>query len=394
VSTPLLSVDREALNDFLLQLLAVRSHSLEEGEIAKVLRSQLERFGFTVEVDDAGNVTGTLELGPGPTILLDSHLDTVVVTDPAAWAHNPAGELADGRIYGRGAVDMKGPLAACVFGVAALRDSLRVGRIIVAGTVAEELAEGPSLVRVAEQAQPDYVVICEATSRRVAIGQRGRAEILVEVTGKSAHSAHPAVGVNAADVMADVITALRRAPAPQHPVLGPGILVLTDVVSRPYPGLSVIPDQCLATFDRRTLPGETDQDVLAPVRSIVNRVAAERGATASVSIAVDRYTTYTGVQVEAPNFAPAWYLGDSPLVDTVLSALAAQGMPAQRGHYAFCTNGSGTAGHLGIPTIGFGPGDEDQAHSVDESIATDDLYAGALGYAAIVTAIATQPAGR
>ncbi len=394
MSIPPPSVNREALADFLLQLLGARSHSLEEGRAAKVLRRQLEQCGFTVDTDDAGNVIGTLELGPGPTILLDSHLDTVVVTDPAAWVHDPAGALVGGRIYGRGAVDMKGPLAACVFGVAALRDSLRAGRIIVTGTVAEELVEGPNLVRVAEQVHPDYVVICEATSRKVAVGQRGRAEILVQVAGKSAHSAHPAAGINAAEVMADVITALRRVPAPRHPVLGPGILVLTDILSRPYPGLSVIPDQCLATFDRRTLPGETEHDVLEPVRTVVSRVADGWGAAASVSIAVDHYTTYTGVQVDAPNFAPAWYLGDSPLVDTVLSALEAQGLPAQRGHYAFCTNGSGTAGHLGIPTIGFGPGDEDQAHSVDESIATEDLYAGALGYAAIVSALATQPAGR
>jgi putative selenium metabolism hydrolase len=388
------NIATDAINDFLLRLVAARSYSTQEGDAAQVLREELTRFGFTVEVDDIGNVIGTLELGDGPTILLDSHLDTVVVVDPAEWTRDPSGEIADGRVFGRGTVDMKGPMAACVHGVAALRH-LDVGRIVVSGSVAEELVEGPALVRVAERVNPDYVVICEATARQVAAGQRGRAEVCVEVEGRSCHSAHPQAGLNAAEVMADIITALRDVKAPVHPTLGEGILVLTDVMSHPYPGLSVVPERCVATFDRRTLVGETEDDVLGPVRAVVDEVAARWGTRASVSIATDDYTAYTGATVQAPNFAPAWLVDDdAPIVAAAVNGLREASLDAVVGHYKFCTNGSGSAGHLGIPTIGYGPGEEDQAHTVDESIALEDLHAGAEGYAAIVSSLLRQGAAR
>ncbi|MEO3781146.1 YgeY family selenium metabolism-linked hydrolase [Micromonospora sp. B11E3] len=380
-------IDNQAITDFLLRLLATRSYSTEESAAAQVLAEELAGFGFEVEVDDVGSVVGALVLGDGPTVLLDSHLDTVVVVDPTEWTRNPEGEIADGRAYGRGAVDMKGPLAACVHGVAALR-GLGVGKIVISGTVAEELVEGPALVRVAERVQPDFVVICEASAGRIAAGQRGRAELRIEVEGRSSHSAFPQVGLNAAEVMADVIAALRSVEGPTHPTLGEGILVLTDVMSQPYPGLSVVPERCVATYDRRTLVGETEEDVLRPVRTVVEAVTARWGTHGTVSIATDEYTAYTGTQIQAPNFAPAWLTAqDSVIVTAAMEGLRSAGLDAVVSHYRFCTNGSGTAGHLGIPTIGYGPGEEDQPHTVDESIALADLHAGARGYAAIVSAL-------
>lgn len=381
------AIDRDALEAFLLRMVGVRSYSTDEDAAARVFAEELTQFGFTVETDEIGNVVGTLDLGEGPTVLLDSHLDTVVVADPAEWTRNPFGEVTDDRVYGRGTVDMKGPLAACVYGVAALRD-LGCGRIVVSGSVAEEFVEGPALVRVAERIRPDYVVICEATARRVAIGQRGRAEVRIEIEGKSCHSAHPQAGLNAAEVMTDVLTGIRDVKVPQDPDLGEGILVLTDVMSHPYPGLSVVPERCVATLDRRTLVGETEEDVLAPVRAVVDDIAKRWGTRGTVSIATDDYTAYTGATVQALNFAPAWIVDeDDPIVNAAVMGLKNAGLDAAVGHYKFCTNGSGTAGHLGIPTIGYGPGDEDQAHTVDESLALDDLHAGAQGYAAIVSAL-------
>ncbi|MFG1955784.1 YgeY family selenium metabolism-linked hydrolase [Micromonospora sp. NPDC048830] len=380
-------IDNQAITDFLLRLLATRSYSTEESAAAQVLAEELAGFGFEVEVDDVGSVVGALVLGDGPTVLLDSHLDTVVVVDPTEWTRNPEGEIAAGRAYGRGAVDMKGPLAACVHGVAALR-GLGVGKIVISGTVAEELVEGPALVRVAERVQPDFVVICEASAGRIAAGQRGRAELCIEVEGRSSHSAFPQVGLNAAEVMADVIAALRSVEGPTHPTLGEGILVLTDVMSQPYPGLSVVPERCVATYDRRTLVGETEEDVLRPVRTVVEAVTARWGTHGTVSIATDEYAAYTGTQIQAPNFAPAWLTAqDSVIVTAAMEGLRSAGLDAVVSHYRFCTNGSGTAGHLGIPTIGYGPGEEDQPHTVDESIALADLHAGARGYAAIVSAL-------
>jgi putative selenium metabolism hydrolase len=315
-------------------------------------------------------------------------MDTVGVTDESAWEHNPWGERVGDRLYGRGTMDMKGALAASIHGIATLRDRLPRGRVAVSATVAEEMIEGPATVQVARRVGADYVVIGEASSLNLVRGQRGRAEIRIETHGRPTHSSRPELGVNAAEAMVDVAAGLRALQPPSHPVLGKGILVLTDIMSTPYPANSVVPDFCVATYDRRMLPGETAESVLAPIREIVDRALAPRGAIGEVTIAEDDLQTYTGARIRAPNLAPAWfYDSDEPVVATSLAALRGAGINAQLSHYAFCTNGSGTAGALGIPTIGFGPGDETLAHQHNEYVELNELVEAARGYAAIAEAL-------
>lgn len=377
--------DDRALDDLALRLVRAASPSGAESEAARVAAEAMRELGFTVEVDRYGNLDGVLDLGPGPTVLLDAHLDTVGVSDADAWTHDPAGEIADGRLWGRGAMDMKGQLAAAIHGAAALAHRPASGRIVLSASVAEELAEGPMLVPALERHRPDVVIICEATDLRLSTAQRGRAEVLVEIEGRPSHSARPDLGINAVEAMSDVIRRLREIEMPVHDRLGSGILVLTDITSRPYPGLSVVPDYCAVTYDRRTLPGETERDVLDPIRAVVDEVAAAYGTAGRVSIAVDRYRTYTGAEVETPNFAPAWETADDdPVVVAAVAALRDAGLGAELGFWSFCTNGSASAGRLGITTIGYGPGDEALAHRTDEHIALDDLRTGARGYAALI----------
>jgi len=373
------ALDRDALENFALELVRTPSLSGSEGAVAELVRIELERLGYAVEVDALGNVVGTLDAGPGPCVLFDAHMDTVGVSDPAAWSADPAGERRDRRLYGRGALDMKGPLAAVVHGAAAASPG---GRVVVCASIAEEMIEGFATVAVARRVRPDVAVICEPSGRRVVVGQRGRAELIVEVTGAPTHSSRPELGVNAVEAMADAIAAARAIALPTHPVLGPAILVPTDIVSRPYPALSVVPDLCTVTFDRRTLPGEGEDAVVAALRDAVEAAVAPHGAAARVTIGIDRFDSYSGAPVEAPNFAPAWFTdpGDAP-ASTALAALGAEAH-----HWLFCTNGSGTAG-LGIPTVGFGPGDETLAHRVDEFIELDELYTGARDYAVLAEAL-------
>jgi putative selenium metabolism hydrolase len=376
--SPAMAIDRQALESFALRLVRTASPSGSEGAVAGLVREEMERLGYAVETDDLGNVIGTRGSG-GPCVLFDAHMDTVGVTDPAEWSADPAGELRDGRLYGRGAMDMKGPLAAVVHGAAA---APAAGRVVVCASIAEEMIEGFATVEVARRMRPDVAVICEATGRRVAIGQRGRAELVVEVRGRPTHSSRPELGVNAVEAMADVLAAARLIDLPVHDALGRAILVPTDIVSRPFPALSVVPDLCTVTFDRRTLPGENEDDVLAPLRAVADAAVEPHGATATVTIGVDRFDSYSGARVEAPNFAPAWFV--DPGREPARTALAALG--AEPHHWMFCTNGSGTAA-LGIPTLGYGPGDETLAHRVDEHIELDELYAGAEGYATLAAAL-------
>lgn len=383
-----LEVEQQALTALALRLVGEPSLSGEEGAVARIVAEEMQQLGLDVETDRLGNVIGTLDAGPGPCVLLDSHMDTVGVSDPSAWRFDPRGELSDGRLYGRGAMDMKGQLAASIHAVAALRGRLQAGRVVVSASIAEELVEGAALLAVAEQVKPDCVVICEASSLRVVRAQRGRVEVTVEIVGRSSHSAHPDLGINAAEAMADLIRGMRELPAASHPLLGSRIAVLTDVVSRPYPGLSVIPDRCVATYDCRTLPGESENEILDPICAILAEALRSHGGSGSASVAIDRFTTYTGATVEAANHAPAWETPlDAPIVVAAVDALRAAGIPAATTQWAFCTNGSGSAGRLGIPTIGYGPGSEELAHRVDEHIEIEDLLAGARGYTAIVPAL-------
>jgi putative selenium metabolism hydrolase len=373
------ALERDALENFALELVRTPSPSGSEGAVAELVRDELERLGYAVAIDALGNVVGTLDAGPGPCVLFDAHMDTVGVSDPDAWSSDPAGERRGGRLYGRGALDMKGPLAALIHGAAA---ASAAGRVVVSASIAEEMIEGFATVAVARSVRPDVAVICEPSGRRVVVGQRGRAELIVEVAGAPTHSSRPDLGVNAVEAMADAIAAARTIELPGHPVLGPAILVPTDIVSRPYPAFSVVPDLCTVTFDRRTLPGEGEDEVVAQLRDAVAAAVAPHGATARVTIGVDRFDSYSGAPVEAPNFAPAWFT--DPEAAPASTALAALGTEPH--HWLFCTNGSGTAA-LGIPTIGFGPGDETLAHRVDEFIELDELYAGAGDYAVLAEAL-------
>ncbi|MFI5953825.1 YgeY family selenium metabolism-linked hydrolase [Cryptosporangium sp. NPDC051539] len=380
-------IDDDALDDLLLRLIATPGLSTDEAAVAAVLTGQLRDLGLEVSVDELGNVIGRREYGPGPTVMIDCHLDTVPVVDAGEWTRDPAGEKAGGRIYGRGAVDMKGPIAAVLHALAA-PGTRTSGTVVFAGTVAEELVEGPAALHVARAVRPDYVLICEPSQRRIARGQRGRAEIVVEIEGVSSHSAYPGEGINAAEVMTDVIAVLRELTPPADETLGDGILVLIDVKSEPYPSLSTVPERCRATFDRRTLVGESEEDVLRPVRAVVDAVCRQWKARGAVTIATEEFLTYTGHRLRAQKFAPAWLFdGAAPIVAGAVGGLRAAGLDSAVTHYRFCTNGSGTAGHLAIPTIGYGPGSESQAHTVDEYIELDDLRLGARGYAAILTAL-------
>lgn len=378
---------RQRIADFTLRLVTAQSPPGHEGEVARLVAQEMNRLGYEVEVDALGNVVGSVGSG-GPCVLIDSHMDTVGVTDESAWEHNPWGERVGNRLYGRGTMDMKGALAASIYGIGALRDRLTSGRVVVSATVAEEMIEGPATVEVARRVGADYAVIGEASSLNLVRGQRGRVELRIETHGRPTHSSRPELGVNAAEAMVDVVEALRALEPPSHPVLGKGILVLTDIMSSPYPANSVVPDFCVATYDRRMLPGETAESVLAPIREVIDRALGSGGAAGKVTIAEDDLETYTGARIRAPNIAPAWFYGaDAPIVATSLAALRQARINAQLSHYAFCTNGSGTAGELGIPTIGFGPGDETLAHQHNEFVELDELVEAARGYAAIAEAL-------
>lgn len=373
-------------------LVACPSPSGDEGAVGRVLADAMRRLGFdSVSTDRYGNVFGFIHgRGQGRRILMDGHMDTVPVTDETAWKHPPfGGTLEGGRIYGRGATDMKGSLA-CMVAAAAMfaKETERHfnGSVCVAGTVHEECFEGIACREVSAAVRPDYVIVGEASELNLKIGQRGRAEILLETFGKPAHSANPDFGANAVLMMIHLLSRVEALRPPEHPVLGKGIAVVTDIISSPYPGASVVPAVCRAVCDRRLLVGETRENVLRPFRTLIAELSAQYAdfhATATVSYG--KAACCTGERIEAERFYPAWLYGENePFVQQALAALRRIGLDPALSHYSFCTNGSHYAGEAGIPTLGFGPSQERLAHTVDEFIEVEQIRKGVAGYAAIL----------
>ena len=376
-------------------LVKIKGYSGEEARVATRLRDVFEKAGCKeVSVDEYGSISARFAGNrPGKTLLLDAHIDTVPVTDPKQWETDPfGGEIKNGRIYGRGASDMKGALSAMISAVESFVADTQndfAGNVVIVGGVQEEAFEGVASRSISKRFKPDYVVIGEASNLGLKRGQRGRAEIVVETFGRPAHSANPSVGLNAVYKITKLIERIRSLPTPRHPVLGDGILELTDIQSSPYPGLSVVPEYCKATYDRRLLVGETREAVLEPIRELIAELEAEDSDfKAKVSFAVGEEMCYTGNPIRAERFFPAWvYDTDDVFVQTAYRGLKDAGLDPEISHYAFCTNGSHYAGEAGIRTIGFGPSMESLAHVNDEYIEISQLTAACRGYYGILNAV-------
>ncbi len=363
------------------ELIQQKSYSGEEDGVVKVLSARMKEMGFDqVTVDKYGNIIGCIKGNrSGKKILFDGHIDTVPVTEEKEWEYPPfAAEIHDGKIYGRGTSDMKGAVAAMASAAACFAQDTNkdfAGEIYVAGVVHEECFEGVAAREISRQVQPDYVVIGEASQLNIKIGQRGRAEIVIETFGKPCHSANPEKGINAVYKMAKVIEAIRTLEPTHHPVLGDGILELTDIKSAPYPGASVVPEYCRATYDRRLLVGETKESVLAPIRELLEKLMAEDPQLkVKASYAVGREKCHTGNEIEGERFFPGWlYDKEDDFVQAVYGKLKEKGFTPEITQYNFCTNGSHYAGEAGIKTFGLGPSRENLAHTVNEYIEIEQL---------------------
>ena len=392
----MLSKEREEkLVAFCQKMIQAKSYSGHEDKVVEEMKQFCDQEGFTdVHVDKYGNCICHIKgKQPGPKILFDGHMDTVPVPDESAWEHDPFGaEIIDGKMYGRGTSDMKGALssmmAAAIY-YAKDCDYNFPGDIYVAGVVHEECFEGVAAREISAYVKPDYVVIGEASQLNLKIGQRGRGEIVVETFGKPCHSANPEKGINAVYKMCKVIEAIRGLKPTNHPVLGDGILELVDIKSSPYPGASVVPDYCRATYDRRLLVGETKESVLAPIQELLDQMMKEdSGLKAKVSFVEMEEECYTGNKISSERFFPGWlYDENEPFVQDVYKEMKALGLNPTITNYNFCTNGSHYAGEAGIKTLGIGPSKENLAHTINEYIEIEQLVKVTESYYGVMKAL-------
>ena len=382
--------DQTDLVGFLRDLIQTPSPSTQEKPVGERIAAEMKRLDFrNVTIDRIGNVVGWMGPGKGPLLMFNGHMDTVRVSDPEAWSRKPFGaEIVDGVLYGLGACDMKGGLAAMIYGAKLLRDSGMdlMGDLVVACVVQEEPCEGlGSRVLIEEEGiRPDWVVLGEPTGLDVVRGQRGRIEMRLITHGRSAHSACPALGENAIYTAARLLFGLELLAEQlgNDAFLGPGSLAVTDISSSAG-SRNAVPDRCELIIDRRLTLGENETKAIAEVQ----RVIAREGVRAEVEVTEYQATSYSGYPCHNREFYPAWVMAeDHPLVLSAVQAVRDELKHRPRvGHWEFSTEGVYTAGVAGIPTVGFGPGDPHHAHTADEHVRLDDVHAAAEVYARLAS---------
>jgi len=376
--------DKEPLLSFLQDIIRIPSPSTKERGVVERVAEEMKRVGFAeVFIDEMGNVVGRIGSGGGKRLLYDAHTDTVGIGDPSAWSRDPYGaEIEEGVLYGRGAADNKGALAAMIYGAKSLIDAglALIGDLYVVGTVQEEDCEGYAVGLLCRKVKPKAVVLGEPTNLQIARGQRGRVMLVVTVYGRSCHASTPELGLNAIYEMNKVVAGVKalNSKLAQHPLLGPGSIAVTRMESSSA-SLVAIPDRCQAHLDRRLTWGEDEELALAQVREIIQ----EKGVEAQVETMVYEARSHTGYPCRQRKYFPAWLLEEEhPLVQMGARAVKkALGYEPQIIGWRFSTDGVATKGELGIPTIGFGPGEEAHCHTTEDQARVEDLVKAARVYA-------------
>jgi putative selenium metabolism hydrolase len=380
---------------FCQRLIRTRSLPGEEGDVARLVRGEMQALGYDdTWIDEVGNVVGLIRgTGGGRSLMLNTHLDHVDAGDVAGWRFPPyEARIADGVVWGRGAVDIKGPTAAQVYGAALPKaaGATLPGDLYVVGVVQEEVG-GLGSLELARTLPTDRAVIGEPTGNELRRGHRGRIELVVRITGRAGHASAPERGINPHFSLAGFLTRLRDLATVADPFLGPETfaptLLFTDQVSS-----NVIPGEIRLHVDWRTVPQRGIEDVRSEVARLLDAALLD-GATAEVHLKELHLRTYTGVERDVPAAFPSFVLrDDDPMLAAARSALeTAFGQSVPVGRWSLATDG----GHLfaaGVPCLGFGPGDERLAHTNQEHVAVGDLSKAAFGNAVLATALTAAEA--
>ncbi len=363
----------EGMLRFASDLVRIKSFTGGEEAIVRRIKAEMEALGYDeVGIDAMGNLVGRVGSG-ARTILFDSHVDTVGVTDAPRWTHDPfGGHIVEGRLYGRGSVDMKSAVAASVYAGRALkRLGLLAGRtVLVSTSVMEEDYDGESLVHELGEGglRPEAVVICEPSDCTVSLGQKGRALLRIDMPGGSAHGSAPEKGDNPVYRMKAVIARIEELGLRLMEGHGEGGSIALTSISCETASLNAIPASCTAYVDRRLVKGQDEAAIAREMDGIVAGTPAKWEVHRVVG------KSWTDRTVVLESFLPAWELEASSPLGLASIGVWEELFPgkARLSKWDFSTNGVASA-RLGIPTIGFGPGDSKQAHCVDEHCPVEQI---------------------
>lgn len=383
---------REDIIKFMRDIVAIPSMESQIGEVGKRIQEEMKKLGYDeIRYDKMGNTIGRIGNGK-KVIVFDSHIDTVGIGDPASWQWDPfIGKVEDGILYARGACDEKNSTPGMIYGLAIARDlGLLDGWTAYYFGNMEEWCDGiapNTFVEVDPKIKPDFVVIGEPTKMLVYRGHKGRLEMKVTAKGKSAHAASNHLGDNAIYKLLPIIAGIRdlEPKLGDHEFLGHGKITVSDMHVK-TPSINAVPDEAVIYIDRRMTFGETKEQVKKQVEDLI---PAEYKDTVKLEELFYDEPSYTGFVFPVDKYFPAWAYEEShPLVQAGQEARKLIGLPeAKPGKWNFSTNGIYWAGKAGIPSIGFGPGDEETAHTVNDSVSLQDMVKATEFYAILPSLI-------
>ena len=346
-------------------------------KVADVIAARLRETSvdFQILADEMRKPNVIARLGGGrPEVLFTSHMDTVPAGNPKAWRHDPFGaEVAGTRMYGRGAADAKASLVAMIAAMEALTSVLPLrGTLTLSAVSDEEIGgiKGTEYLVDRGLLVPDHVVVGEITENRLAVAEKGVLWLRVVTHGRAAHGSTPWEGSNAISQMLRVLAAIdqrvgTRLAGLQHPLVPPASLSIGTI--RGGVATNVVPDWCEATLDRRTLPSESITEAISEVERVIADLQREDPA-----LQADVEVLQAGPPIETPL--------DAPLVRTAQAVARELQLPDEVVGYQQASDGRFFA-ERGVPTVLFGPGDPDVAHTPDESVDLNDVITAARFYA-------------
>jgi putative selenium metabolism hydrolase len=334
-------------------------------------------------VDGLGNILGRIGSGKR-VVMMDSHTDTVGVGDPKEWTFDPyRGKVDDGCVWGRGASDQRAGIACLVYAGQLIKDLGLTDDFTVwmCGSVEEEDSDGIAWLYILREdgIRPDGIVITEPTNLRVYRGHRGRMEIEVHVPGVSCHASAPERGVNPIYKATRIIQEVEalNARLKDDRFLGKGTIAVTDIRAL-TPSLCAVPSSATFHLDRRLTAGETKDSAVAEIRALPSL------KDAAVEVLHYQVKSWTGLEYGMEKYYPTWVLEEGhPLVRSGVATcqMLFSGRPVVD-KWTFSTNGVATMGIMKVPTIGFGPGEEDNAHSALERVPIEHLVKATAFYTA------------
>jgi acetylornithine deacetylase/succinyl-diaminopimelate desuccinylase family protein len=358
-----MSVTNVTAESILQDLIAIPSVTGSETPLAVCLERKFGELGMTVEMQavdsDRFNVIG--KVGSGPIgLMLCTHQDVIPALDVTGWETPPfVPSVRAGRIYGRGATDAKGSMAAMMEAMARVKGRVK-GCAAIAAVVEEETGRSTGARKLLETYAPAAAVIGEPTGLRVAIAHKGAIRPIITVHGEAAHASRPSQGTNAISIAIKLIKTIEaygyRVGKNNDPMLGRSSSEVTMI----YGGerINVVPESCTFFIDRRMVSGESIESAYDDLRRLVSRFSRRH----KVEVDLDLLSAYPPSSTDR----------DETIVRLSSAVLGESGIdPEPVGFPAGCDMWAFRARR--IPTVVIGPGSIEQAHVVDEYLDLDQL---------------------